>query len=304
MLSFPNRCQYLKVNGTQCGSPALRRNRFCFFHKRHHEERIQLHTDRARRSRRVTVDLPALEDANSVQVSIMQILRLTLSGQLDSKTAGLALYALQIASSNLSRTTFTPFRHDVVLDPRTVDQTALNEYIWEDDDFCTDTDEDEEVDEEALRAQAVEQARRKAADKVRDQGLVKAHADRMAADEARRDAEEARAEAANAARLAAIAQKLEAEREARLEAEHGAGRSSSASPATAPESANVTAPTAAITATGHAVIAPASPHHDPGRRPCANVNMNEVREKIRNQVREALPAIAAALAEKNRTTSG
>jgi len=299
MLSFPNRCQYLKVNGTQCGSPALRRNRFCFFHKRHHEERILLHTDRARRSRRVTVDLPALEDANSVQVSLMQILRLTISGQLDSKTAGLALYALQIASSNLARTTFTPFRHDVVLDPRTVDQTALNEYIWEDDDFCTD--EDEEVDEEAMRAEAVEQAQRKAADKVRDQGLVKAHADRMAADEARRDAEEARAEAANAARLAAIAKKLEAEREARLETEC---TPPPVSPATAPESASVTALTAAITPTGRAVIAPASPNHDPGRRPPVNINMKEVREKIRNQVREALPAIAAALAEKNRSTSG
>ena len=49
MANFPNRCQHLKINGTQCGSPALRRNRFCFFHKRHHQERIQLHTDRARR---------------------------------------------------------------------------------------------------------------------------------------------------------------------------------------------------------------------------------------------------------------
>src|SRR6476660_6849479 len=27
MSSYPNRCQHIKVNGTQCGSPALRRNK-------------------------------------------------------------------------------------------------------------------------------------------------------------------------------------------------------------------------------------------------------------------------------------
>jgi hypothetical protein len=42
-LIIPNvpRCQHLKVNGIQCGSPALRRNRFCFFHKRFQEDCLQ-----------------------------------------------------------------------------------------------------------------------------------------------------------------------------------------------------------------------------------------------------------------------
>jgi hypothetical protein len=33
MSSYPNsipRCEHIKVNGTQCGSPALRSNHFCF----------------------------------------------------------------------------------------------------------------------------------------------------------------------------------------------------------------------------------------------------------------------------------
>ena len=112
MPNFPNRCQHLKVNGTQCGSPALRRNRFCYFHKLHHEERIELNTDRARRNRRVTIDLPVLEDANSIQVSLMQIMRLIVAGQIEGKTAGLLLYALQTASFNLQRTNFAPYMHD------------------------------------------------------------------------------------------------------------------------------------------------------------------------------------------------
>ena len=94
MASFPNRCQHIKVNGTQCGSPALRRNRFCYFHKRHHLERIALAADRVKsagRSRcRAAIDLPVLEDANSIQISLMQIMRLIIAGNIDGKTAGLS----------------------------------------------------------------------------------------------------------------------------------------------------------------------------------------------------------------------
>src|SRR5882724_8865475 len=115
MPTFPNRCQHIKVNGTQCGCPALRRNQLCYFHKRHHDERVQLNLDRMRderqkdarlkegrtkegrtkapRRRSVTIDLPVLEDANSIQVSLMQIMRLILTGDIDAKTAGLLLYA-------------------------------------------------------------------------------------------------------------------------------------------------------------------------------------------------------------------
>jgi hypothetical protein len=146
MSSYPNsipRCEHLKVNGTQCGSPALKRNHFCFFHKRWHETRIVLNANRARRGR-AALDLPVLEDANSVQVSLMQVMRLILSGQVDPKTAGLLLYALQTASSNLSRINFEPaVKTRVVIDPRTVDQTPLGEDPW-----CREDFEEEEYEEE------------------------------------------------------------------------------------------------------------------------------------------------------------
>jgi hypothetical protein len=148
MPSFPNRCQHIKVNGTQCGSPALRRNRFCYFHKRHHEERIALHADRARRRRNVSIDLPVLEDANSIQVSLMQIMRLLVAGQIDGKVAGLLLYALQTASANLQHTRFEPYLHDVILDPAAVGETLLGEHIWDDSDF--EEEEEEEEEEERL----------------------------------------------------------------------------------------------------------------------------------------------------------
>jgi hypothetical protein len=146
MSSYPNsipRCQHLKVNGTQCESPALRRNHFCYFHKRWQETRIVLNANRARRGR-AALDLPVLEDANSIQVSLMQVMRLILSGQVDPKTAGLLLYALQTASSNLSRINFEPtIKTRVVIDPRTVNQTPLGEDPW-----CKEDFEEEEYEED------------------------------------------------------------------------------------------------------------------------------------------------------------
>ena len=156
MQSFPNRCQHLKINGTQCGSPALRRNRFCFFHKRFQDEQIKLSADRARRGV-ATFVLPVFEDANSIQIALMQVMRLLVSQQIDHKTASLLLYALQTASTNLRMTTFTPITNDVILDPRDVANTPLDSHIWDDEDF----EEEEEEETDADRAIAALEAVRK-----------------------------------------------------------------------------------------------------------------------------------------------
>jgi hypothetical protein len=193
MPNFPNRCQHIKVNGTQCGSPALRHNKLCYFHKRHHEERVELNLDRlknARASRRkVIMELPVLEDANSIQVSLMQIMRLIIGGEIDGKTAGLLLYALQTASSNLPRVRFDPFMHDVVLDPKTVNETPLDAHVWEDSDFSSDEDD------AAMRVEALEEARHKAAKKAELDRWAEAEANRLIA-EGNRQREAARNAAA------------------------------------------------------------------------------------------------------------
>jgi len=145
MSDYPNRCQHIKVNGTQCGSPALRRNRFCFFHKRFQDERIHLSADRRRRGV-ATFILPVLEDPNSIQMAIMQIMHFILTGQIEHKTASLLLYALQTASTNLRSTKFEPRMHQVILNPRDAAEIALNCDAWDDEDF-EDEDEEEELDE-------------------------------------------------------------------------------------------------------------------------------------------------------------
>ena len=160
MSTYPNRCQHLKTNGTQCGSPALRRNRFCYFHKRYQEERIRLNVDR-RRHGTATFFLPVLEDANSIQMSLMQIVRLLLTGQIEHKTASLLLYALQTASANLRLTNFKPRVHEVVLDPRDAAESSLDEnHLWEDEDFAEEEEEVDEVEQEIRQKE--EEAARKA----------------------------------------------------------------------------------------------------------------------------------------------
>jgi hypothetical protein len=123
------RCQHIKVNGTQCGSPALRKHRFCYFHKEWREKRLQINRNTQRGQQQIT--LPVFEDANSIQVALMQVTRLLLTQQIDHKTAGLLLYALQTASSNLARCTFEPeLPTTVVIDRASVAKRPIGATAW------------------------------------------------------------------------------------------------------------------------------------------------------------------------------
>ena len=64
------RCQHIKVNGVQCGSPALRRKAYCYFHERvQYERKLAAENNSAPRN----FGFPLLEDANSIQVALMKI---------------------------------------------------------------------------------------------------------------------------------------------------------------------------------------------------------------------------------------
>jgi hypothetical protein len=138
------RCQHLKVNGTQCGSPALRRRRRCYFHDELRVERDKVLADQFAIRR---FELPPLEDANAVQVAVMKVLQWLGSGRLDPKIAGLMLYGLQTASCNLKNTTFEAAKAtDIVIDRKSVDQTCLNGPQW----FAQDFGDEREKPEDAV----------------------------------------------------------------------------------------------------------------------------------------------------------
>ena len=54
------------------------------------------------------LELPLLEDANAVQVTIQEIMQAILDRRIDNKRAGLLLYSLQLASSNIRNLTPLP----------------------------------------------------------------------------------------------------------------------------------------------------------------------------------------------------
>ncbi len=149
------RCQHIKTNGTQCGSPALRRKRFCFFHNRWRATRLNLNRAGTLQAT-TTVELPVLEDADSIQVSLMEVMRLIICRQLDHKTGGLLLYGLQTASHNLHHLDFEHcHKSSIVIDPQSVRETGVGDDAWQPEDF---EEEEESQQEDANVAASVERA--------------------------------------------------------------------------------------------------------------------------------------------------
>ena len=95
------RCRHIKINGTQCGSPALRSKNFCFYHQQDRPWPVECYSEGEYPTGEIT--LPFFEDAHSVQAVIRQVVQMVLEKRIERKTASLLLYALQIASSNLKR---------------------------------------------------------------------------------------------------------------------------------------------------------------------------------------------------------
>lgn len=101
-------CEHIMINGEFCRALALRGRKYCYFHLVHIGRRL-----RAERVHEIAMtiggdssvlptELPLLEDANSIQLALSHIIDDVLHNRLDNKRAGLVLYALQTASSNLA----------------------------------------------------------------------------------------------------------------------------------------------------------------------------------------------------------
>lgn len=134
------RCQHIKVNGTQCGSPARRNQRLCHFHRENQPERVKVGGKGG-----VNIVMPVLEDAQSIQTVVRQVAILVLGGKIDNQQAALMLSALRIASTNLRRIlTEKPRPSQVVVDPEKVADTPIGMTPW------TASEKGYEVEDEAL----------------------------------------------------------------------------------------------------------------------------------------------------------
>jgi hypothetical protein len=147
----PRNCTHIKVTGVRCGSPALRGEQFCYFHQR------MLRTVKGPPASRVH-HAALLEDEESIQASLMEVVNALLRGSIEIKRAELIFRALNTAVRNIRRVNFSRVSHMITHVP---DYPAVP---------------DLEV-EEAARSEAARQATRAEIARVRAEHLAPAPID-------------------------------------------------------------------------------------------------------------------------------
>jgi len=95
-------CRHVKEDGTYCGSPALRDRKYCYYHLMQRGRRL-------RRARALRDNLPyrleiqSLDNLYAVRDALTEIAQALAAGQLDPRTAGKLLYAIQQVSATNRR---------------------------------------------------------------------------------------------------------------------------------------------------------------------------------------------------------
>ena len=108
------RCQWVRQDGTTCGSPQLKQHIYCFAHRQMAEARALM------------LMLPAMEDANAIQIGIMRIQKALIEGTISTKMAGLLLYSMQLALQNVGQTTFGQAKDEEVVRETVDEEEALS----------------------------------------------------------------------------------------------------------------------------------------------------------------------------------
>ncbi len=170
-------CRHIHTNGKRCGSPALRKQTYCYYHRSLH----RTHNPNAAYDREAVVltaksdngrdqllwpvpklEIPALEDRESIQVALSLIIGALARNDMDNKRASTLLYGLQIASSNAANLDHQPER-DYLVTETTIDdsgtelapdedpayeirQRNFNKELQEELDAMEDDEDDEDED--------------------------------------------------------------------------------------------------------------------------------------------------------------
>lgn len=91
-------CHHIFPDDTRCGSPRMRDEQFCYYH--HDSRRVVVHPHE-RIARRSTFSLFTPTSPNAILESLGEVMTRLAANDIDVRRAGLLLYALQLASTNL-----------------------------------------------------------------------------------------------------------------------------------------------------------------------------------------------------------
>jgi hypothetical protein len=107
------RCRWVKQDGTACRCPQMRNDVYCFAHRQMREA----HT--------LMLRLPAQEDANAIQIGLMQVQKALIEDRISTKKAGLLLYSMQLALQNVGRVTFGQAKDEEMLTETVTEEEAI-----------------------------------------------------------------------------------------------------------------------------------------------------------------------------------
>jgi hypothetical protein len=113
-------CTHIKISGVRCGSPSLRGQQFCYYHQRMHRgvrtpPESRLHP------------LACIEDRESIQAALAEVINALLRNTIDMKRAALILRALHIAVKNAGRTAFKAQSSSMVKEIPEYDEPARSD---------------------------------------------------------------------------------------------------------------------------------------------------------------------------------
>jgi hypothetical protein len=118
-ISWKNRksCTHIKISGVRCGSPSLRGEQFCYYHQRMHRgvrtpPQSRLHP------------LACIEDKESIQAALAEVINALLRNTIDMKRATLILRALHIAVKNDARASVKAQANNIVKEIPEYDEIA------------------------------------------------------------------------------------------------------------------------------------------------------------------------------------
>src|SRR5437016_3893947 len=109
------RCQWVRQDGTSCGSPQMKQHIYCFAH-------IQMAEARA-----LMLRLPPPEDANAIQAGLMRIQKAVIEDTISMMKAGLLLYSMQLALTNVGQTTFGKAKDEEMVRETVDEEEAVSE---------------------------------------------------------------------------------------------------------------------------------------------------------------------------------
>jgi len=97
-----NECRHIFTSGKKCQSPALKDQNFCYFHSNTRKRPTPANQpyDPYSEPQTAVLALPALEDADAIQLALSDVVLALAANQIDPRRARILIYGLQVASQN------------------------------------------------------------------------------------------------------------------------------------------------------------------------------------------------------------